>query len=152
VNADTGLCWLRQADTDARHKGPPVALANMDLKNAEKDMKSSDYQNLRNAVSDLEFFGVFSEEESKVYQRRLEDLWHQAHQKKQSVTQNGQATAIDVQEQEELAKTIQKDPGVEESSKGHAPVDIRGPGERRSVTNKARLVQLVKRVTGKRRR
>jgi hypothetical protein len=49
-------------------------------------MKCSDYQKLRNALSDLEFFGVLFEDELKLYQRRLEDLWHKTHQGERPVT------------------------------------------------------------------
>lgn len=52
-------------------------------------MKTSDYQKLRNAISDLQHFAVLFEEESKLYQRRLEDLWHGTDRKGQPVTGDG---------------------------------------------------------------
>ncbi len=55
-------------------------------------MKCSDYQKLRNALSDLEFFGILFEDELKLYQGRLEDLWHKTHQGERPVTKDGGAS------------------------------------------------------------
>ena len=59
-------------------------------------MKTSDYQKLRNAISDLQYFGILFEEESKLYQRRVEDLWHGVDQKERPVTERGGVTATEV--------------------------------------------------------
>jgi hypothetical protein len=112
-------------------------------------MKCSDYQKLRNALSDLEFFGVLFGDELKLYQRRLEDLWHETHQGERPVTRGGGASA-EFREPKELAKTIQNGQGSEESSKSPELVDTRRSDERRSGTNKARFSQIFERITGKR--
>ena len=125
-----------------------VAPANVNFENVEEVMKTSDYQKLRNAISDLLFSGVLFEEESKVYQRRLEDLWHKSRQKDQPVAGEGGAAGTEIREEAELAKT--KGNGHENSSKSPARIDIRAPYQGRSVANKARFSQLFERLIGKR--
>jgi len=68
-------------------------------------MKTADYQKLRNAISDLQHFAVLLEEESKLYQRRLEDLWHRTEER--PVTENrGVLTRFDAQQILALPATL----------------------------------------------
>ncbi|MFY9805595.1 MAG: hypothetical protein WA211_02760 [Candidatus Acidiferrales bacterium] len=112
-------------------------------------MKTSDYQKLRNAISDLQYFGVLLEEESKLYRRRLEDLWHGTDRKEQPATETGEVTSSEVREQEELAKTIRKGQRIEKGGKSLTAVDIPGTYQGRSLTNKARFSRLFQMLTGK---
>ncbi len=111
-------------------------------------MKTSDYQKLRNAISDLQFFGILFEEESKVHQRRLEDQWHKSRQKVQPVAGEGRATDTEIREEPEIAKTNTN--GLEDSGESPARIDVRAPYESRSVANKARFSQFFERLIGKR--
>jgi hypothetical protein len=118
-------------------------------KKAEKDMKTSDYQKLRNSISDLQYFGILLDEESKIYQRRLDDLWHGTARKEQPVTEDGEVTSTEVREREELAETIRKGQRIGKSGKSLALVDIPGTYGGRSLTNKARFSRLLEMITGK---
>jgi hypothetical protein len=112
-------------------------------------MKTSDYQKLRHAISDLQYFGVLLEEESKPYQLRLEDLWHRNDRKEQPPTETGEVTPSEVREQEELAKTIRKGQRVDKGGKSLALVEIPGTYQERSLANKARFSRLFQIIMGK---
>jgi hypothetical protein len=147
------VCALRRAwsplESLSRRLILEPTLAGLDLKEAETDMKTSDYQKLRNSISDLQYFGILLDEESKIYQRRLDDLWHGTDRKEQPVTENGQVASTEAREREELAETIRKEQRITKSGKSLALVDIPGTYEGRSPTNKARFSRLLEIITGK---